>query len=161
MIERGDRLLIEAGMLIGVGLGGFVDGIVLHQILQWHEMISSVLPPTNLIAVKVNMLWDGVFHAAMWFVTLAGIVTLAQAVNAPRSLDVKRPFIGAALVGWGTFNVVEGLIDHQLLGIHHVHPGDHQAAWDIGFIVLSSVLACIGTVVLVRSLTNPTLRPAT
>jgi len=23
------------GVLIGIGLGGFVDGIVLHQVLQW------------------------------------------------------------------------------------------------------------------------------
>jgi Predicted membrane protein (DUF2243) len=28
------------GILLGVGLGGFVDGIVLHQILQWHHMLT-------------------------------------------------------------------------------------------------------------------------
>ncbi len=27
--------------ILGVGLGGFVDGIVLHQVLQWHHMLSS------------------------------------------------------------------------------------------------------------------------
>ena len=27
-----------AGILIGIGMGGFVDGIVLHQIAQWHNM---------------------------------------------------------------------------------------------------------------------------
>lgn len=26
-----------AGILFGLGLGGFFDGIVLHQILQWHH----------------------------------------------------------------------------------------------------------------------------
>jgi len=30
----------SAGILLGIGLGGFVDGIVLHQILQWHHMLT-------------------------------------------------------------------------------------------------------------------------
>ena len=30
-----------AGILLGVGLGWFVDGIVLHQILQWHHMLTD------------------------------------------------------------------------------------------------------------------------
>lgn len=40
------------GVLLGVGLGGFVDGILLHQILQWHHMVSNVVPPTTLWAWK-------------------------------------------------------------------------------------------------------------
>jgi uncharacterized membrane protein len=31
-----------SGLLYGLGLGGFIDGIVLHQILQWHHMVSDV-----------------------------------------------------------------------------------------------------------------------
>ena len=27
--------------LMGVGLGGFIDGILLHQILQWHHMLTG------------------------------------------------------------------------------------------------------------------------
>lgn len=27
------------------------------------------------------------------------------------------------------------MIDHQLLGLHHVHPGNHQLAWDLGFVL--------------------------
>ena len=29
-----------SGLLYGLGLGGFIDGIVLHQILQWHHMVT-------------------------------------------------------------------------------------------------------------------------
>jgi uncharacterized membrane protein len=25
---------------MGIGFGGFIEGIVLHQILQWHHMLS-------------------------------------------------------------------------------------------------------------------------
>jgi uncharacterized membrane protein len=35
-----------AGILIG--MGGFVDGIVLHQIAQWHNMGSQALSAENL-----------------------------------------------------------------------------------------------------------------
>ena len=38
---------IPAGILLGVGLGGFADGIALHQIAQWHNMGSAVLPPAS------------------------------------------------------------------------------------------------------------------
>ncbi len=42
---RGDRSpLIAAGLFLGLGLGGFVDGIALHQIVQWHHMLSSRVP---------------------------------------------------------------------------------------------------------------------
>ena len=38
------RPLISAGTLLGIGLGGFVDGIVLHQMLQVHNMLSARRP---------------------------------------------------------------------------------------------------------------------
>ena len=51
-MKRGDRLVVTSGIILGVGLGGFVDGILLHQILQWHEMVSSVVPPVDLVSVN-------------------------------------------------------------------------------------------------------------
>jgi uncharacterized membrane protein len=68
--------LISAGVLIGAGMGGFVDGIVLHQLLQWHNMLSARLPPDNLVGAKINMFWDGVFHAAVWVMTAIGLTLL-------------------------------------------------------------------------------------
>ena len=56
------------GAVLGIGMGGFVDGILLHQILRWHNMLSTVLPPTTLDAMHTNMLWDGLFHAFVWIV---------------------------------------------------------------------------------------------
>lgn len=52
------RLLIVAGILIGMGLAGFFDGIVLHQVLQWHHMSSSVCPGDNVANLEINTFWD-------------------------------------------------------------------------------------------------------
>ena len=131
--------LVTAALLLGVGLGGFVDGILFHQILQWHGMLSSVVPATDLVGAKYNMLWDGVFHALTWSSTLAGVILLFRAGTLSNVPWSGRLLAGGMLGGWGLFNLVEGLIDHQLLGIHHVHPGEHQLAWDLGFLGIGGV----------------------
>lgn len=142
--------ILSAGILLGSGLGGFVDGIALHQILQWHNMLSSVRPPTDLVAMKYNMLWDGLFHAFTWLMVALGVARLwaaGQRADVPWS---TRTFVGALIAGWGLFNVVEGIIDHQILGIHHVHPGDGQLAWDLGFIAFGA-LQLLGGGLLIRA----------
>ncbi|MBD0303134.1 MAG: DUF2243 domain-containing protein, partial [Tolypothrix sp. T3-bin4] len=71
--------LITAGIVLGIGLGGFFDGIVLHQILQWHHMLSNVRPLTTISNIDLNMVWDGLFHALDWVMTVIGIVLLWRA----------------------------------------------------------------------------------
>lgn len=131
--------LVSAGLVLGVGMGGFVDGILLHQILQWHHMLSGVHPPVDLVSVEYNMIWDGLFHALTWTMCAIGVGLL---FDAGRRADVPwsgRLLAGSVLGGWGLFDFVEGLIDHQILGIHHVHPGHHQLAWDLGFLILGGL----------------------
>jgi hypothetical protein len=53
-----------AGLFLGIGMGGFVDGIVLHQIVQVHSMLSARVPLDSMENMKTNMTADGVFHAA-------------------------------------------------------------------------------------------------
>jgi len=137
--------IVTAGILLGCGLGGFFDGIVFHQILQWHNMLSSVRPPTDLLTMKYNMLWDGLFHAATWLMTSAGVGRLWVAAKRNEGLWSTSAFVGALLLGWGLFNALEGLIDHQLLGIHHVHPGRHQVAWDLGFLASGVLMIAVGS----------------
>ncbi len=136
--------LIAAGILIGAGLGGFIDGIALHQILQWHNMLSSVYPPDNLINAKINMAWDGYFHLGVWVTTALGIAFL---FSAGRRQDVPwsgRTLLGSAIFGWGLFNLIEGTIDHQILGIHHVNEyAANRLAWDLGFLVVGGILLLI------------------
>ena len=137
--------LIAAGVLMGAGLGGFADGIVLHQILQWHNMLSGWRPPNTLVDAKVNMTWDGIFHAAVWVLTCVGLAMLWRA-GARRDVPWSgKTFFGSLLVGWGLFNVVEGIIDHQLLGVHHVYEYTvSKLGWDLGFLAFGIVLIVSG-----------------
>jgi uncharacterized membrane protein len=138
------------GILIGIGLGGFVDGIVLHQILQWHHLLSSEgdYPETTVRGLEDNTLADGLFHAATWVAVAVGIWLLWRRTTNWRWAISGRAFFGWMLVGWGIFNLIEGLVDHQILGLHHVREGaGHQTAYDLGFLALSVLLIVGGWLV--------------
>lgn len=144
--------VVRAGVVLGLGIGGFFDGIVLHQILQWHHLLSDAnyYPPTTLENLQINTLADGLFHAATWSLTLIGLFMFWNVYQHRRAALSTRVFIGAMLMGWGIFNLVEGIINHHILGIHHVRPGADQAVWDIGFLVWG-VLMLIGGWLLTRA----------
>ena len=140
--------LILAAMLLGLGLGGFFDGIVLHQILQWHHMVSTPTPPNTLENLELNTLGDGIFHAATWVLTVAGVFVLMASNGARHEEGGIRTLIGGMLAGWGSFNVVEGLVDHHLLGLHHVRPGPDEFIYDMGFLIWGAVMLVVGVAVI-------------
>ena len=143
--------VLWAGIVLGIGLGGFVDGIVLHQILQWHHMLTSAgFPPTSVANLEINTLADGLFHAATWVVTAIGLVMLWRAGRRNDVLWSPSVFVGALLIGWGLFDLVEGLIDHQILGIHHVRPGPNEFAYDMGFLAFGALLTVVGWLLVQR-----------
>ena len=142
------RPLISAGMLLGIGMGGFVDGIVLHQMLQVHNMLSARRPKDSIVNMEINMFWDGLFHAFTWMMTALGLWLLWKAV---RRRDVPlsgKTLFGAMVFGWGLFNLVEGIIDHHVLHLHHVVERLGVSIWDwlflgiggVGFIIVGTAL---------------------
>ena len=147
--ERRRSPLIAAGVLMGAGLGGFVDGITFHQILQWHNMLSAKIPPNDLVSAKINMYWDGLFHAAVWVLTDIGLFLLWRAGQRRDVPWSGRTFLGALSLGWGLFNVIEGTLDHQLLGIHHVFEyTTNKLPWDISYLVFGVVMLAIGSILI-------------
>jgi uncharacterized membrane protein len=129
-----------AGILIGIGMGGFVDGIVLHQIAQWHNMLSNIVPPHTMETMRVNMTWDGLFHALTWVITLVGILQLRSAAYARDPTPSAQAFTGQLILGWGIFNLVEGIIDHQILGIHNVREVPNYTVYNLTFLAVGGVL---------------------
>jgi uncharacterized membrane protein len=138
------------GIVLGVGIGGFVDGILLHQLLRWHHMLTSTdhdrigvkyYDPHTVSGLEMNTVWDGVFHAVCWISVIVGLgILYSRVTRNRRAVWTSRVLWGWILAGWGLFNLVEGLLDHQILGIHHVRGGPHQAWWDTGFLVLGALL---------------------
>ena len=130
-----------AGLLLGLGLGGFVDGIVLHQLLQWHHMVSDVprYPVTTVAGLEVNTLADGVFHLGTWVLVVVGFVLTLRDWRRGRVAPSWSFHVGLLLAGWGVFNLVEGVVDHLLLGVHHVRDDlGGPLAWDVGFLALGA-----------------------
>ncbi|MDQ3855754.1 MAG: DUF2243 domain-containing protein [Chloroflexota bacterium] len=138
-------------VLLGTGLGGFFDGIVLHQVLQWHHMLTSAgYPPTSVHNLQVNTLWDGLFHVGTFVLTATGLALVWSGTRQPHVRLSTRLLVGGLLTGWGTFNLVEGLIDHQILGIHHVRTGPQQLLWDLGYLAWGAAML-LGGLALMRS----------
>lgn len=147
------RPLIAAGVLLGIGLGGFLDGIVFHQILQWHGMLTHQYPRAGDPAVvirnmEINMFWDGLFHVFTWAMTFTGLVLLWRAGQRGDVPWSTRTFAGSLPLGWGLFNLVEGVIDHHLLHLHHVWEGEGHLVWDIGFLMSGVILIGVGLAVI-------------
>jgi uncharacterized membrane protein len=110
-------------------------------------MVSDVqaYPVTTVAGLEVNTLADGFFHVATWLCVVgASIVTIAQ-WRQGRLAPSWRFHLGGVLAGWGLFNVVEGIVDHQILGVHHVRDDlGGPLSWDIGFLVLGLALVLAG-----------------
>lgn len=141
------RFPVAAGILFGLGLGGFFDGIVLHQLLQWHHMVSGWYPITDLESLERNTFWDGVFHSATYLFLIAGLFLLWRAAHRQHLAWSNRVLVGTLLLGFGLFNTVEGLVDHQLLGIHHVNElaqRERWIVWDLGFLVWGVAMLVAG-----------------
>ncbi|MER6622044.1 MULTISPECIES: DUF2243 domain-containing protein [unclassified Streptomyces] len=147
------------GIVLGVGMGGFVDGILLHQLLRWHHMLSSTdrdrvgvryYDPGTVSGLEMNTVWDGVFHTVCWLSVLLGLAILySRVTHDRRRVWTSRVLWGWMFVGWGLFNLVEGVLDHHVLGIHHVRAGEGQVWWDVGFLLLG-VLSLAGGYLLQR-----------
>lgn len=132
---------ISGGLVLGVGLGGFFDGIVFHQIMQWHNMGSAVVPPVTLEAMSDNMRWDGYFHAVTLVLTIVGVVLLWREGRHGTAPATIRVLLGQLLLGWGIFNLIEGIVDHHLLELHHVRDMPvHVPLYDWAFLGIGGVL---------------------
>lgn len=142
------RFPVAAGILFGLGLGGFFDGIVLHQILQWHHMVTSAgYPADSLENLKINTLWDGLFHAGTYIFVALGLLILWRTAHRAHLWWSGKLLVGTMLMGFGIFNLVEGIVNHQLLGLHHVNetaPREQWLYWDIAFMIWGGAMLVAG-----------------
>jgi uncharacterized membrane protein len=135
------------GLVLGAGLAALTDGVVFHQLLQWHHMASDLDSAANFPGLRFNVTLDGALHAGALALILAGLALLWSARHRVRTPEVTRRFWGSIIVGFGGFNVIEGVIDHHILGLHHVNETVAPAEWpmwDYGFLAVSAGVLALG-----------------
>ncbi|GAA5235845.1 DUF2243 domain-containing protein [Verticiella sediminum] len=127
---RGQRLAI---FLIGFALSGFFDGILLHQILEWHHLLSGI----DRVAadLRLQIAADGFFHAAMYLVLTWGLALLVRHRHA-RALP-WRAVLGTALYGFAAWHALDALLSHWILGIHRIRMDTaNPLAWDLAWLAV-------------------------
>ncbi|WP_454051136.1 DUF2243 domain-containing protein [Cellulomonas sp. Marseille-Q8402] len=142
-----DRTVLS-GFLFGCGIAASViDLLVFHLGLQWHHFY-------DLSTTEVALTTDGVFHAFGWFVTVAGLFLLADVRR--RTGVVRARWVGAVLTGVGAFQLLDGVVDHKLLGIHQIRYGVDLLLYDVTWIGSAVLVLLAGLVVLRRTRARPT-----
>ena len=122
--------LAPAAFLLGFALSGFFDGILLHQILQWHHLLSALGGD-----LRFQVVADGWFHAAMYAVAAGGLWRLWRARGALGAPGAGRALLAWGLVGFGAWHVVDAVGSHWLLGIHRIRmDAASPLAWDLGWV---------------------------
>jgi uncharacterized membrane protein len=124
------------GAVLGFALGGFFDGILLHQILQWHHLLSLV-PGTD--DLRFQVLWDGYFHALMYAIALAGLIGLWR-VHRRGEGKWGWPLVAAVLVGFAIWQFVDIGVFHWVLRIHRVRLDSDPLMWDLIWAALFGIV---------------------
>jgi uncharacterized membrane protein len=149
MSDPSVRSLKQAGFLLGFALGGFFDGILLHQILQWHHLLSNVDAARDM---RVQILADGLFHALMYVVAAVALVQLWRARTAAAQPGASGRLWGAALLGFGLWHIVDGVLSHWVLGIHRIRmDSPNPLMWDLIWFFVFGVLPAVAGWRLLRS----------
>ncbi|MGI4829081.1 MAG: DUF2243 domain-containing protein [Janthinobacterium lividum] len=157
--KENTRPLVIAGTLLGLGMGGFVDGILFHQILQLHNMLSNWVIRDSLVNEQINMFWDGLFHAFTYTCVVLGLIFLWRAIKRPGVLLSGKALWGAILFGAGLFNFVEGTIDHEILQVHHVVQNGNHLLWDMVFLASGPLLMAVGWALISRGFIETVTSP--
>jgi len=131
---------IRWAVTLGFALGGFFDGILLHQILQWHHLLSLVPGMDDL---RLQVLWDGYFHLLMYVVALVGLIGLWR-VQRRGAFERGRPLAGALLAGFGLWHAIDALLSHWLLGIHRIRiASPDPLLWDLAWLAVFGIVPLV------------------
>jgi uncharacterized membrane protein len=118
-------------VLLGLALGGFFDGILLHQVLQWHHLLSNVGAVAD---VRMQLLADGLFHALMYLVAVGALLAIWRR---RMGLGARGGVLAAVLAGFGLWHVLDTLLSHWLTGIHRVRVDvPDPLFWDLLWLAL-------------------------
>lgn len=138
------RPVAIAGGVLGLGVGGLFDILVVHLILQRHHVLSGWHDPTTVAGLRRNLVADGLLGTALLVLLLVGIWLLWRAARRPDAAADRSTVVGSALVGWAVFNLLDEIVSHQLLDAHRVAPGPDWLAWRAVFLLVTLAMLAVG-----------------
>ncbi len=112
-LDRGLGSTVFTGVLLGIGIVGFIDETVFHQLLQWHSFYWAT-------DAHGRILSDGLFHAVSTLILLWGAFRLWQD-RASSTPGRSNGTMAGILMGGGGFNTYDGVIQHVVLHLHLVN----------------------------------------
>jgi uncharacterized membrane protein len=128
--------LTASAVLLGVALSAFFDGILLHQVLQWHHLLSLAKGATWR-DLHHQILADGLFHVATYLLMLVGLGLLWRSRSGLARPGAGKTLLADVLVGFGLWNVIDVVGFHWLAGIHRVRVDvDNPLAWDLAWLAV-------------------------
>ena len=128
-MARGTGSLAAAAFLLGFALSGFFDGILLHQILQWHHLLSALGGD-----LRFQVVADGWFHVLMYAVAALGLWRLWRARGRLEAAGAAQALVAWGLIGFGAWHLLDAVGSHWLLGIHRIRmDAAAPLLWDLGW----------------------------
>lgn len=124
-------------MLCGIGAAAFVDETVFHQLLHWHHFYDKS-------TIAVGLVSDGLFHAGGFIAIVVGLFLLADAHR--RGGFIPKRWWAGLLVGWGGFQLYDGLFQHKVLKLHEIRY--HVTLWpyDVTWSAIAAVMVVVGII---------------
>jgi uncharacterized membrane protein len=129
------RRSLASGVFVGIGIAGFLDETVFHQLLHWHHFWDGGSPGAGLVS-------DGVFHAVSWFCIVGGLFWFADLRR--RGAWQPRAWTGGVLLGAGAFQLYDGVVQHKLLGLHQIRYSVTIWPYDLVWDLVAAVLVLVG-----------------
>jgi len=128
------------GLLLGLAFGGFFDGIVLHQLLQWHHLLSG-LSQARWADMRVQLLADGLFHTLMYVLAVLALVLLVRRRAQLSAAGAGNRLLVTFVSGFALWQLLDAVLSHWLLGIHRIRMDtEHPLAWDLGWLLVFGLL---------------------
>lgn len=137
------RAFTWAGYTLGFAMSGFFDGILLHQILQWHHLLSGI-EGGALGDLRLQVMADGAFHALMYVIAAIGMWLLYRSRDALSIANAPRHLLANFWIGFGVWHVVDAVLSHWITGIHRIRmDSPNPLLWDLIWLFLFGVIPLI------------------
>ena len=135
-------------VLLGFALGGFIDGILLHQVLQWHHLLSAVDEGTLPLATQIAA--DGFFHLVMYVLLVLACLLLWRWRRGLSAAN-GRSVLVFALAGFVLWQLVDIVVFHWVARIHRVRMDTlSPLSWDLAWLAVFGGIPGLAALALVR-----------